>query len=115
MSSSYAPLLASIVRQRGVHGALLVGERDGLVVDADLQTGVEGRAVAALAASLFRRARLSSSAAGLGGVTFVRLDAEHGHVCAAGRGELVLVSLVEAGANLGLVRAAMLKAAQGLS
>jgi predicted regulator of Ras-like GTPase activity (Roadblock/LC7/MglB family) len=114
MSSPFAMVLQSLVRQRGVRGSLVAGERDGLVVDADLQAGIEGAAVAALAASLYRRARLSAGAAGLGDVTYLRLDAERGHVCIAGRGELVLVALAEDGANLGLVRAALLKAAGDL-
>ena len=47
--------------------------------------GDPGEVVAALAASLYRKARLCSAAAGLGTVSFLQLDAERGHICAVGR------------------------------
>lgn len=110
MKTHLTPLLSSLTRQRGVSGSLLVDEADGVIVDATLQVGMKGAAFAALAASLYRKARLSAEAAGLGAVTFVRLRAAEGHVCAAGRNELVLVIIADARANIGLIRQEMLKA-----
>jgi uncharacterized protein len=104
------PILSALTRQRGVSGSLLVDEGDGVIIDATLHVGMKGPAFAALAASLYRKARLSADAAGLGGVTFLRLRAEQGHVCAAGRNELVLVIVADSRANIGLIRQEMLKA-----
>lgn len=115
MSSPFAQQLDTLIRQRGVLGCLVVGERDGIIVDANLQVGVDGRAVAALAASLYRRARLSARAAGLGAVRFLQLEAEHGHIWAAGSDELVLVTIAESRAHAGRIRATMLQLAEAIT
>ena len=114
-ATPYANALAPLSRLRGVLGCLVVDGDDGIIIDAVLQYGIAGEAVAALAASLYRKARRSSAAAGLGDVTFLRLEAERGHLFAAGRGELVLVLIAEERANVGLVRVEMLKAVRGLA
>jgi predicted regulator of Ras-like GTPase activity (Roadblock/LC7/MglB family) len=113
MSSPFADLLGTLVRQRGVMGGLVVSESDGIIVDATLQVGIKGNVVAALAASLFRKARLSSAAAGLGEAMFLTLEAEHGRVCAAGRSDLILVTIADPRTNLGLLRVEMLKGLEG--
>lgn len=110
MKTHLTSLLSALTRQRGVSGSLLVDETDGMIVEATLQVGMKGTAFAALAASLYRKARLSAEAAGLGAVSFVRLRAAEGHVCAAGRNDLVLVIVADARANVGLIRQEMLKA-----
>ena len=111
MSSPFRPILDSLTRQRGVRASLVVSERDGVVVDSNLRFGQDGDRVAALAASLYRKARLSADAARLGAVGFLQLDAERGRVCAlGGRSDLVLVVVADAGANVGLIRVALLKA-----
>ncbi|GAC1515341.1 MAG: roadblock/LC7 domain-containing protein [Gemmatimonadaceae bacterium] len=111
MQTPYTPVLSALTRQRGVIGSLVVSEADGIIVDSNLQIGVRGPVVAALAASLYRKARLSADAAGLGEAVFVTLEAERGRVCALGLGDLVLVSVAELRANVGLIRVEMLKAA----
>ena len=110
MSSPFSEILSSLIRQRGVLGSMVVSEADGIIVDSNLQIGVRGQAVAALTASLFRKARLSSRAAGLGEAAFLQLEAATGRVCAAGRGDLVIVTVAESRANVGLIRVEMLKA-----
>ncbi|HEX2778616.1 MAG TPA: roadblock/LC7 domain-containing protein [Gemmatimonadaceae bacterium] len=112
--SPFAEVLASLTRQRGVLGSMVVSEADGIVVDSNLQIGVRGNVVAALAASLYRKARLSAAAAGLGTASFVQLEAEQGRVCAVGRGDLLLVTVAESRANVGLIRVEMLRATQVL-
>ncbi len=112
MSSQFAVVLDSLVRQRGVTGSLVVSEADGIIVDSILQVGIKGPVVAALAASLYRKARLSSSTAGLGEATFCTFEAERGRICAAGRGDLVLVVVAVSAANFGLIRVEMLKAVE---
>ena len=110
----YAEVLAVLARQRGVLGSFVVSERDGLAVDSNTQIGVHAEAVAALAASLHRKARLACGAAGCGTITFLRLDAERGGICAAGRDDLVLVTISEARANIGLLRVEMMRAVKAL-
>jgi predicted regulator of Ras-like GTPase activity (Roadblock/LC7/MglB family) len=98
-----------------VSAALLVDEHEGMIIDAVLQFGQDGDRVAALAASLHRKARLSADAAGLGAVSFMQLEAEEGRICAAGRENMVLVVVAAPAANVGLVRVEMLKAMRGLA
>lgn len=109
MSSSFGTAIEALSRIRGVTGAMVVGESDGLVVDAVLQDSANGDVVAALAASLYRRARLSAAAAGLGPISFFQLDAEEGRICAIGSGDIVLVVIAGGKANLGLIRMALIR------
>ncbi|HEX6535379.1 MAG TPA: roadblock/LC7 domain-containing protein [Gemmatimonadaceae bacterium] len=115
MTSPFEELLTRVTRLRGVLGCIVVGESDGIIVDASVQVGVEGQVVAALAAALYRRARITSEAAGLASVAFLQLEAERGHVCAAGRDGLVIVALTEARAPIGTIRAAMLQSVEALA
>jgi predicted regulator of Ras-like GTPase activity (Roadblock/LC7/MglB family) len=108
-------MLDTVRRQRGVTASLVASESDGVIVDARLQVGQRGDRVAALAASLYRKAGLSAAAAGLGAVGFMQLEAASGRVCAVGRNGLVLVAVARRDANVGLIRVEMLRAAQGLA
>jgi predicted regulator of Ras-like GTPase activity (Roadblock/LC7/MglB family) len=115
MSSPFGEILDGLTRQRGVRASLIVSESDGLVVDASLRFGQDGDRVAALAAAMYRKARLSARAARLGAVAFLQLDAERGRICAVGgRGELVLVVVAEPSANVGLIRVELLKALEAM-
>ena len=114
MTSPFAAALGGLIRHRGVKGCMVVGERDGIIVESNLQFGVNGTTFAALTASLFRKARKSAEAAGFGDAAFLELDAEYGRVCAVGRNDLVLVVVAESRVNLGLVRVDMLRAAETL-
>lgn len=115
MNSPFQEMLEGIMRQRGVGAALLVDEHEGMIIDAVLQFGQHGDRVAALAASLYRKARLSAGAAGLGAVSFMQLEAAEGRICAAGRDNMVLVVVAATAANVGLVRVEMLKAMRELA
>ena len=110
MNTPFAALLDGLIRHRGVTGCLVVDERDGIAVDAEVQVGLEAGVLAALAASLYRRARRSAAAAGFGEAGFFELVAEHGRLCAAGRNGLVLVVVAEPRVNVGLIRVEMLRA-----
>jgi predicted regulator of Ras-like GTPase activity (Roadblock/LC7/MglB family) len=115
MTSPFAPILESLTRQRGVRASLVVSESDGLIVDSHVRFGQDGERVAALAASMYRKARLSARAARLGAVAFLQLDAERGRICAAGgRSDLVIVVVADAAANVGLIRMELLKALEAL-
>ena len=48
----FASILDTLTRQRWVTAALVVSERDGIVVESNLQIGQSGDRMAALAASL---------------------------------------------------------------
>lgn len=111
MATPFTRMLQTLTRQRGVTGALVVSERDGIVIDSNVQIGQPADRVAALAAKLFRKSRLSAHAAGLGAVSFMQLEAPNGRICAAGAGEQVVVVVAETGINVGLVRVELLRAA----
>ena len=115
MSSPFSALLSSLIRHRGVTGCMVVGASDGLIVDSILQTGVNGEAFAALSASLYRKAQRAARAAAFGETGFFELDAEGGHMCAAGRDDLVLVVVAEPRLNAGLLRVEMLKALEAFA
>jgi len=114
MNSPFIDTLLGLARNRGVQGGLVVSERDGIVVDAHVQIGVRASVIAALAASIYRKARQSADAAGLGPVTYLELVAERGRLCMAGRDDLVIVVITDARATAGLVRTAVLRACETL-
>ncbi len=115
MNSPFLDLLLGLARHWGVQGGLVVSERDGIVVDAHVQIGVRTSVVAALAASIYRKARQSADAAGLGGVTYLELVAASGRLCMAGRDDLVIVVITDARATAGLLRTAVLRACETLA
>lgn len=115
MSTPYEELLGTVTRQRGVAGCLIVSEADGIIVDANVQVGIDANLVGAVVASLYRKARLGTEAAGLASVGFLQLEAEAGHILAAGREGLVLVTLAEPRAHIGLIRTAMLQSVGALA
>lgn len=101
---------------RGLRGSVLVSAADGLVVADSLMTGVDGRALAALAASLATRLRRAVEGAGRRPPLFLQLQASAGAVLAAPCGpDLVLVAIATPEANLGLARLEMLEAARRLA
>jgi predicted regulator of Ras-like GTPase activity (Roadblock/LC7/MglB family) len=116
--SSFAEPLERVNRIPGVRGSMVVAAEDGLVVEADLMVGVPGPAVAALVASLFRRARRSVSAAELGSAAFLQVEGEEGYLFAAAppeMGDLLLVVVAERWVNVGMLRLEAARAAGALS
>ena len=114
MPTEFTPTLNALCRERGVRAAAAVTADDGTLIDFVLRVGDDGQQVAALAASLYRKARLSARAAGLGEAAFLQLEAERGWVCAAGRDDLVVVTVAESRANVGLIRVEMLRSLEAL-
>ena len=115
MNTDFTRVLELLTRQRGVRASLVVSANDGIMVDSNLQIGQDGSRVAALAASLYRKARRSAHAAGLGMTGFMHMDAEAGRLCIIGGDEIVLVVVAEPDANVGLIRVEMLRAAEALA
>ena len=110
------PIVDGLTRQRGVRASLIVSEQDGLIIESSLRFGQDGDRVAALAASMYRKARLSAAAACLGAVAFLQLDSERGRMCAVGgRSDFVIVVIAEPGANVGLIRVELFKALEMLA
>lgn len=111
--TGYHQLLARVSAVRGVRGAMLVAEADGLVIAESSMEGVDGRAVAALAAALAGRLRRTTAAAGLAQPTVIHLRAERGSLLAVPAAEdLLVVAVADRDANLGLARIELLQAAE---
>lgn len=106
----YHGLLAELMKQRGVLGALVADAGDGIVIASTLAVGIDGDAVAALAASLFQRARSAAGAAGYGDAAFFQLQAEHGWLCVTEAGAFVLAAVAEPRANVARLRVSLLRA-----
>lgn len=115
VSSQFSRVLDALTRQRGVRASLVVSANDGITIDSNLQIGQDGNRVAALAASLYRKARMSGMAAGMGATGFMQLEAESGRLCVIGGDEIVLVVVADREANVGLIRVEMLRAAEALA
>jgi predicted regulator of Ras-like GTPase activity (Roadblock/LC7/MglB family) len=113
MKTEYSGLLSEVMRMPGVRGAFVVAVRDGLVVDGRVHVGVHGAAVAALAASLYRRACRALGTDEERG-RYVELEAGRGRIMIAGRGDLALMAVVERRANAGQARLAVRRAAERL-
>jgi predicted regulator of Ras-like GTPase activity (Roadblock/LC7/MglB family) len=110
--------LGSIVdrlsRIEGVRGAVIVDIETGLPVLGELSAGMNGNAVAALAASIFRRTSAATDATHFGGLATLQLEAESGYVIVAAAGELLLVVVAERSAQLGRIRVEAASAAGAL-
>lgn len=112
-TGAYKETLREVMRVSGVRGALVVAVKDGLIVDGRVHVGVHAEAVAALAASLFRRA-CRATGAREGQSRFVELDAEDGRILMVGRDELALMAVLERRANPGQARLAVRRAGASL-
>jgi predicted regulator of Ras-like GTPase activity (Roadblock/LC7/MglB family) len=115
VSSAFTPILDGFSRQKGVRASLAVSARDGIAIESNLQIGQDGTRVAALAASLYRKARRSAEAAGLGATGFLQLEAESGRLCMLGGDDVILVVVGDPQANVGLIRMELLRAAEALT
>ena len=98
---------------RGVQGSMLVSANDGLIVAEQLMEDVDGRAVAALAASLAGRLRRTTESAGLTAPSVIHMRAENGSLLAVpAADDLLVVVVARADAKIGLARLEMLAVAQ---
>jgi len=115
MSDVFAAAAERLSRVGGVRGALIVEKDAAVPVVAELSEGVNGTAVAALAASLFQRTAQASSAAQFGRLSTLQLEADEGHVIVVDADELILVVIADRDAQLGLVRLEAHRAAESLA
>ncbi len=111
-------VVATLSHLPGVVVAMAVGATDGLIVETSgIKNGAPGgpdprKHTAALGAYLYSKATRAADAARLGTPAFMRLEAEQGHICVVGAGDVVLVTIVTTDANLGRVRLDMMNAAR---
>ena len=115
MSDIFTAAAERLSRVGGVLGALIVEKDSAVPVVAELSEGVNGTAVAALAASLFRRTGQASDAAQFGRLSTLQLEADGGHVIVVDAVELILVVITARDAQLGLVRLEAHRAAESLA
>jgi predicted regulator of Ras-like GTPase activity (Roadblock/LC7/MglB family) len=115
MSDAFVSTVERLSRIAGVRGALIVEREAAVPVISEVSEGVNGAAVAALAASLHRRMVQACETAGAGSLMTLQLEADHGHVVVAGAGEVVIVVITGKDAQIGLVRVEVLRAAGSLS
>lgn len=105
--------LSGLTRIVGVRGALLVSLEDGLVVAEALMEGVDGPAVAALAASLAARMRGVTRALLQPDPTLIHLEAAEGGLLATYAPEgLLVVAVTGRDVNVGEARLALRRAAE---
>ncbi|HEX5388082.1 MAG TPA: roadblock/LC7 domain-containing protein [Gemmatimonadales bacterium] len=114
--STPAEALDRVNAVRGIRGAMVVSLGDGLVVAESMMTGLDGRAAAALAASLAARLRRALEVAGRRPPAFVQLHGEGGSLLAVPCGdELLLVAIAGPEANVGLARLELIATAGALA
>ncbi|HEV8148776.1 MAG TPA: roadblock/LC7 domain-containing protein [Gemmatimonadales bacterium] len=110
---SFSALLGELTRIHGVRGALVVSREDGIVVAEALMEGIDGRAVAALAASLSGRVAGLTRTLGQPEPVFWQLQASDGMLLgASGEEGLLLVLVAAAEVNAGELRLQLLRAAE---
>ena len=113
MIDSMQRSLDRLSRVRGVSGSMFVAADDGLAVAQLLMEGVNGRAVAAFAASLARKVSGAAAAIDGGKVRFIQMAAEGGTLLVAqAPPELLVVAVADPGINVGLARLEMMRAAE---
>ena len=113
--AAFERALDQVTRVRGVRGAMVISEQDGLMVAEQLLEGIKGSAVAALTASLSRRLTLALEAAGTGPPAFWHLQGDDGALLAVpAAGGMLVVAVATPDVNAGLVRLELRRAAEAV-
>jgi len=107
--------LDRLSRVRGVSGSMFVAADDGLAVAQLLMEGVNGKVLAAFAASLARKVSGAAAATGAGKVRFIQMQAAGGILLVCAGGELLVTVVADAGVNVGLARLEMMRAVEALA
>ena len=115
MRKSFDDVLDQLSRVAGVRGAMLVDAQAGVPIVAEMAEGVAGPAVAAMAASLVKRAQRATTSAKFGGLRTIQLEAADGHLIIANHGDIIAVAVTRQDAQLGLVRVEIRSAVEALS
>jgi len=113
VSDRHVRALDRLSRIRGVRGSMYVAAEDGLAVAQLLMEDVNGRALAAFAASMARKVSGAAAATGAGRVRFVQMQAADGVLLVAtGSRDLLVAVVADPGVNIGLTRLEMMRAAE---
>ena len=112
MTDALQRSLDRLSRVRGVKGSMYVAAEDGLPVAQLLMDDVNGKALAAFAASMARKVSGASAATNSGKVKFVQMQAANGVLLVCFGGELLVVVVADAVVNVGLARLEMMRAAE---
>ena len=115
MSDGMQRSLDRLSRVRGVSGSMFVAADDGLAVAQLLMEGVNGKVLAAFAASLARKVSGAAAATGAGKVRFIQMQSAGGILLVCAGGELLVAVVADAGVNVGLARLEMMRAVEALS
>jgi predicted regulator of Ras-like GTPase activity (Roadblock/LC7/MglB family) len=115
MSAAYTAAVERLSRINGVRGALVVELEAAVPVVSEMSEGVNGMAVAALAASLYRRMVQACDTIGSAGLATLQLQADDGYVVVVGAGDLIVVAVAAHDAQLGLVRVEAVRAAESIT
>ena len=110
MTDTLHKSLDRLSRVRGVSGSMFVASDDGLAVAQLLMEGVNGKALAAFAASLARKVSGAAAATGAGHVKFIQMQAAGGILLVCAGNELLVAVVADPGLNVGLARLEMLRA-----
>jgi len=112
MSEHLIRSLDRLSRVRGVKGSMYVAAEDGLPVAQLLMEDVNGKALAAFAASLARKVSGASAATDSGRVKFIQMQAANGVLLICLGGDLLVAVIADAMVNVGLARLEMMRAAE---
>ncbi len=113
MSDRILRALDRLSRVRGVRGSMYVAAEDGLAVAQLLMEDVNGRALAAFAASMARKVSGAAAATGAGRVRFVQMQSSDGVLLVAiGSRDILVAVVADPGVNIGLTRLEMMRAAE---
>ena len=112
MTDGIQRALDRISRVRGVQGTMFVSADDGLAIAQLLMVGVNGKVLAAFAASMARKVSGAAAATGAGRVRFVQMQAAGGVLLVAMGGEMLIAVVADAGLNVGLARLEMMRAVE---
>ena len=115
MRKSYDDVLDRLSRVAGVRGAMLVDAQAGVPIVAEIAEGIAGSAVAAMAASLVKRAAKASQSAKFGALRTIQLEAADGNLIVANHGDIIAVAVTRPDAQLGLVRVEIRNAVEALA
>ena len=116
MIDEYRSVLDRLTQVSGVRGAMYVNAEDGVVIADALMPGVRGNALAALAASLTRRAGIVVDTVAAGPMRFLQLQGDDGLLVTVPAADGVLIVVVGGeDMNVGLVRLEMFRAVEGAS
>lgn len=112
MSEKLSVVVDRLSRVPGVRGAAIVDAQAGVPIVAELADDIAPTALAALAGSAFRMSGRATEKADYGPLKTLQLEATDGMVVVSGAGDLLVVAVAEAEAQLGLVRLEAARAAE---